>query len=116
MFFYLFLDWQYSFGADFGVGNSFESPQFIENKNGGRSLVDSKGYRYLKNDSHKTKTYWRCSVHKSAKCTARAITEYNEYKGLQIVNFKGEHTHLPQQEMLPQSESFQESFLQQDMF
>merc|ERR1712210_280934 len=41
-------DWQYSFGADFGVGNSFESPQFIENKNGGRSLVDSKGYRYLK--------------------------------------------------------------------
>ena len=111
----MFLDWQYSFGADFGVGNSFESPQFIENKNGGRSLVDSKGYRYLKNDSHKTKTYWRCSVHKSAKCNARGITEFIP-EGLQIVNFKGEHTHLPQQEMLPQSESFQESFLQQDMF
>ena len=111
----MFLDWQYSFGADFGVGNSFESPQFIENKNGGRSLVDSKGYRYLKNDSHKTKTYWRCSVHKSAKCNARGITEWLESQGLQIVNFKGEHTHLPQQEMLPQSESFQESFLQQVM-
>ena len=106
LFFYLFLDWQYSFGAHVGVDNSFESPQFIENKNGGVSLVDSKGYRYLKNDSHKTKTYWRCSVHKSAKCTARAITE-----GLQV-NFKGEHTHLPQQEMLPQPESF----LQQKMF
>ena len=108
----MFLDWQYSFGAQVGVDNSFESPQFIENKNGGISLVDSKGYRYLKNDSHKTKTYWRCSVHKSAKCTARAITE-----GLQV-NFKGEHTHLPQQEMLPQPESFPEpeNFLQQEMF
>ena len=107
----MFLDWQYSFGAHVGVDNSFESPQFIENKNGGISLVDSKGYRYLKNDSHKTKTYWRCSVHKSAKCTARAISEV-DYNLTQIVNFKGEHTHLPQQEMLPQPESF----LQQKMF
>ena len=107
----MFLDWQYSFGAHFGVGNSLESPQFIENKNGGRCLVDSKGYRYLKNDSHKTKTYWRCSVHKSAKCNARAI-ESRTNEGLQIVNFKGEHTHLPQEEMLPQPEIF----LQQEMF
>ena len=103
----MFLDWQYSFGAHVGVGNSFESPQFIENKNGGRSLVDSKGYRYLKNDSHKTKTYWRCSVHKSAKCNARATTE-----GLHFVDFRGEHTHMPQQDMLSQPESF----LQQEMF
>lgn len=105
--FYLFLDWQYSFGSHVGVGNFFESPQFIENKRGGRSLVDSRGYHYLKNDSHKTKIYWRCSVHKGQKCNARAITE-----GLQIVSFKGEHTHGPQEEMLPQPESL----LQQEMF
>ncbi len=104
----MFLDWQYSFGAHVGVG----SATFIENKRGGRSLVDSKGYRYLKNDSHKTKTYWRCSVHKSAKCTARAITEIHQFTGSQIVNFKGEHTHLPQHEMMSQPESL----LQQEMF
>ena len=108
----MFLDWYYSFEAHHGVGSSFESPQFIENKNGGRSLVDSKGYRYLKNDSHKTKTYWRCSVHKSAKCNARGITQIVNFEGEQIVNFKGEHTHMPQQDMLSQPESF----LQQDMF
>ena len=69
---------------DFGL----EVPQFVENRRGGASLIDSRGNIFVKKDSHKTKTYWRCSHLRKTKCTARVITE-----NFEIVSCKGEHNH-----------------------
>ena len=72
-----------------------DKPQFVLSKKGNPQLLDSRGYRYIKNGKgtyNDEKIAWYCSSYRKLKCYARVITDITSQK---IVKYNNEHIHPP---------------------
>ena len=67
-------------------------PMFVNGRNGGKILVDTKIYTFVCYQKRVPLEFYRCHHHKSLSCPARLT--YDSVQDL-VLRMKGEHSHNP---------------------